>query len=149
MTLDEQFQRKHALLKQYLRKHGWNEFTLKTTYRGVRLGSWINDKRHRHKEGLLSRDHIKKLEALPGWSWAPVLDLHKQKAKLLRQYIKRNGWKEFAVGHTVYKGHNLGTWVMRTRYRYKTRELSEVVIELLEGIPGWTWASHRAVKDYL
>lgn len=38
----------------------------------INLGNWVSYMRTRYKQGALSEDRVKRLEALPTWQWGPV-----------------------------------------------------------------------------
>lgn len=65
-------------------------------------------------------------------------DDHLYKISLLREFVATYGWKELR-SHTRYKGVALFNWVHLRRSEYKTGEIRDFIIPLVEAISGWSW----------
>ncbi|MFN0248645.1 MAG: helicase associated domain-containing protein [Kofleriaceae bacterium] len=63
---------------------------------------------------------------------------HLYKLSLLREFVSEHGWKELRNG-TCHKGVALHNWVHLRRTEYKTGEIRDFLIPLVEAIPGWSW----------
>lgn len=60
---------KLARLAAFVSKHGWDKVTEALVVRGDALGVWVSYCRARYREGILPRETIAGLRAIPGWSW--------------------------------------------------------------------------------
>lgn len=127
------------VLRRYIDRYGWDKFRYNSVYQGRKLGVYVITRRNEYKNGVLTIYLKKKLERIPGWKWSVIPHRHVEKAKLLREFIKRYGWENFVIGKTVYKNTTLGHWVYWCRQSYKRGSLADNVIELCESIPGWHW----------
>jgi hypothetical protein len=63
---------------------------------------------------------------------------HLYKVSLLREFVARHGWKELRKD-TRYKGVALFNWVHSRRTDYRTGEIRDFLVPLVEAIPGWSW----------
>lgn len=60
-------------LLQYVAREGHSRVHWKHVENGRVLGKWVSHQRAKFKNGELSHEQIQRLEALPGWDWAPLL----------------------------------------------------------------------------
>ena len=115
-------------LQAYLKKH--------KTYPGTAskyLQKWGVKQRVAYKKKNLSRDRIRRLESLPGWSWDLLTDGWNTNFQQLQAYVKK---------HQAYPSQisgPLGVWLNRQRTAYKKKTLSTDRIRRLESLPGWSW----------
>jgi Helicase associated domain len=58
----------------------------------------------------------------------------------LWDYVKHHGTSQAPYGHKTTDGFWLGRWVSRRR---KNRGENPALDQLLESLPGWTWAPHE------
>lgn len=58
----------------------------------------------------------------------------------LWNYVKQHGTSQVPYGHKTTDGFWLGRWVSRRR---KNRGENPALDQLLESLPGWTWAPHE------
>jgi hypothetical protein len=58
----------------------------------------------------------------------------------LWNYVKHHGTSQAPYGHKTTDGFLLGSWVSRRR---KNRGENPALDQLLESLPGWTWAPHE------
>jgi hypothetical protein len=58
----------------------------------------------------------------------------------LWNYVKHHGTSQAPYGHKTTDGFWLGRWVSRRR---KNRGENPALDQLLESLPGWTWAPHE------
>jgi hypothetical protein len=58
----------------------------------------------------------------------------------LWDYVKHHGTSQAPYGHKTTDGFLLGRWVSRRR---KHRGENHALDQLLESLPGWTWAPHE------
>ncbi len=101
-------------------------------------GAWIFAQRTRKRQGKLSAERIKLLEAIDGWEWERLtmtrwLTIH----ALYRDWSAENGHQ---LPRTLKLGsYNVGQWVNNQRAFYRRNKLSAEKIDLLKGIDGWEW----------
>jgi hypothetical protein len=63
----------YALLVRYVKRHKGSQLAYGEVVDGVKLGQWAHFQRQTFAKGKLSRDRLKRLEALPHWTWnAPL-----------------------------------------------------------------------------
>jgi superfamily II DNA or RNA helicase len=106
------------------------------------LGSWVNTQRLRYGRGVLSKERIGRLEALPGWVWEPHDDLWEQGFDALERFVAREGHARVPAAYRDGLAYPLGHWVNAQRTRCKRGVLSEERIARLEASPGWVWEAH-------
>ena len=109
---------------------------------GFRLGGWVGKRRAEWKEGILTEDHIKELESLPGWVWDVKEALWNKGFKYLEKYVAEFGNASPQNIYITEDGYKLGLWVSNLR-KIKDK-LSEVQILKLEALPGWVWSPVEA-----
>ena len=66
----ERYRRQLKLLREYVAKHGWDQFGTKTVVSGVKLGLWATTRRQDYRKGKLEPAVVRDLEAIPGWKWS-------------------------------------------------------------------------------
>ena len=103
-----------------------------------RLGQWVSVQRSTYSGGKLSKERVARLEALPGWVWAPFDSLWDASFAALAVFAEREGHARVPNDHSE-SGLRLGTWVGKRRSAYKAGKLSEERIARLEALPGWEW----------
>ncbi len=110
-----------------------------------RLAQWVRGTRSHYRRGGLSESLVSRLEALPGWSWAPFDESWEE------FYEKLKRWKAIH-GHckpktsVVFEGKQLGTWVNTQLTNYKGGTISQARIERLDAL-GSEWRLGR--HEYL
>jgi superfamily II DNA or RNA helicase len=105
---------------------------------GFRLGSWVNSQRQ--SESSLDTLRKRKLEALPGWTWAidNSRDVLRERAiRELLEFVKREGHARVPTDYKTKDGFRLGGWVQKKRSQLD--QLSLDYRRQLEVLPGWTW----------
>src|SRR5690606_34098949 len=58
-----------ALLRRFIREHGWAELRSDTELEGVALGRFVSNARRRNRHDRVSDWLREELEAIPGWTW--------------------------------------------------------------------------------
>lgn len=66
----DQHMRSIRLLRAYIDKHGWNEFTRHTVIKDVNIGEYAKTCRKHFEKGTLPKYVVKELNDIPGWRWA-------------------------------------------------------------------------------
>jgi hypothetical protein len=102
---------------------------------GYGLGNWVGAQRAAKEKLALYRRE--KLEALPGWSWDPNLDLWETGFFHLENYFKMNGNYLVKNEFRLSNGYALGGWVNAQRAAKNRLEVSRRA--KLEALPGWSW----------
>lgn len=129
------FETYYELCKAYYEEHGDLNVPGKYEVNGVKLGQWLINQRRR-KDSYPSNK--KKLLDEVGMQWITPKKWE-YGYEMAKQYYKQYKNLNVSTG-TVYKGYNLGKWVIDTRKKYKMGQLSEDRIELLNKI-NFNWNS--------
>jgi superfamily II DNA or RNA helicase len=125
-------------LKAFAKREGHAQAPQRLIENGIDLGSFVNGRRTEYKKGKLSKERIRQLEALPGWSWNPLQDGWDQKFAQLQKYVKTYGNAK-VPDHYKADGVQLGKWVGKQRQKHKTAGLSPEQVTRLESLNGWSW----------
>jgi len=135
-----------GLLEAYVEREG-NALVhaLYKTENGFNLGQWVSSQR---KKNHLTPEQIKRLEALPKWSWSRFDDKFETGYRYLIQYVNENGNANPSGNVQMNDGFKLGLWVSNRR-RSKSI-MSQDQIQKLEALSGWSWdiASDFFKKGY-
>jgi hypothetical protein len=113
---------------------------------GIPLGRWVSKQRSRFRDGDLSPDRIRRLEALARWEWDPHQAAWDEGFSRLHQFTERERHALVPAKHRE-DGYKLGQWVNVIRSRYQRKELPVDRIAALEALPGWTWVGRQAIWD--
>ena len=130
----ELWEKGYDSLKKYAKENGHSKVPDGLKYEGYNLGSWVGSQRR--KKANLDPKKIKLLNALPKWSWKPLVDLWQEGLAHLKKYVKEYGHANVPLRFKFEK-YNLGKWVAHQRSGKK--KLSKERIKLLESLPGWCW----------
>jgi hypothetical protein len=57
------------LLREFVERNGWEQFTTRTVVEGINLGGWVNGRRTDYHKGRLHPWLREQLESIPGWKW--------------------------------------------------------------------------------
>jgi superfamily II DNA or RNA helicase len=127
-------------LKQHVERNG--QTLPKQSYAdadGYRLGSWVTTQRQHHARGRLEPDRVRRLEALPGWSWNTWDTKWDEGFRRLSQYVEQHGKAQMPQGYQDEDKYRLGSWVTTQRTAYGKGTLSVERQCRLEELPGWSW----------
>jgi hypothetical protein len=114
---------------------------------GFPLGHWVGIQRRFRKQGRLSDERARRLEALPGWVW------HARKAKWetayasLHRFVEREGHSRVPEHYQDDDGYRLGGWVRVQRASHRRGLLSKDRAQRLESLPGWSWEKYKEAWD--
>jgi len=112
---------------------------------GYRLGNWDNKQRERGNRGQLSQEQTERLESLPGWIWdvenQRIKDAWNRGIENLRIYVSETGTSRAPKSYIAPDGHQLGSWLITNRSKYKSGKMDEEQIKQLEAFPDWTWGA--------
>lgn len=102
------------------------------------VGAWAGEQRNRHTRGVLTEDRRRRLEALPGWTWAPHAASWERHYEALLRFVEREGHARVPTDH-VEDGLPLAAWVIRHRLEHKAGRVPAERVPRLEALPGWAW----------
>ena len=105
----------------------------------IELSRWIRRSQEKYRSGDLSPKQVAALKALPGWRWQGQDRRWGPGWSALCRYAATH---RNASPHqdTIFDDFPLGRWVHDLRRLYRLGSLPHHRIELLEGMPGWTWS---------
>jgi len=106
---------------------------------GFKLGFWVGRQRKYKTENNLSQDQIKRLEAVPSWSWSIFTDKLEANFEQLQSYVMEYGNARISASYVSLDGFKLGSWVSVQRKNKSNNYLSQDQIARFEAIPGWSW----------
>jgi superfamily II DNA or RNA helicase len=127
-----------GLLEAYVEQEGHTEVSqVFITENGFKLGKWVNSQRDSKKKNNLTQDRIKRLEALPNWSWSPRADYWEEGFSHLMNFVEQEGHARVPKGYKAEDGYNLGAWCHMQRQR--NDKLTQDQINQLEALSDWSW----------
>ena len=127
-----------ADLVAYRAKHGdcnvpiyWSE--------NRRLGSWVVWQRRARKLGIITEDHLQRLDRI-GFVWSRAGEPWESKYAALVEYQQKHGHcRAYAIAK---ENASLGKWVRKMRYKRRQGKLSEERVRRLDAL-GFTWSMPR------
>jgi superfamily II DNA or RNA helicase len=146
--IQENWNKMFDYLNEYVSVHGDARVNARyKTSDGSRLGGWVGHQRKSMSNGSLSKDQIKQLESLPGWSWDINDDDWNKGFDHLNDYVALHGDALVPNNFETSDGYPLGKWVQSQRYKMRKiksgKEFRGVLgknrIKQLESLPGWSW----------
>ena len=125
------YQRGLDALRQFVEREGHTRVP-KTHVEGfdgedLRLGGWLNERRHDWRNNKLSHERAAALEALPGWEWEAREAIYQRGLDALRQFVEREGHTRIPRSHIEpFKDEdlNLGSWARSRRVEWRSGKLS-------------------------
>ena len=118
---DAHLERRLALLRKYVAKHGWeplSRYGHSVMVDGIDLNRWVQRCRQRHKAGTLSGALARALAEL-GWMPEPHGQVHRARLALLRALVDAHAAEHRdVIGDLV----GLGAWLEGLAYRYSTTQ---------------------------
>lgn len=147
-----QWRRKYDELLKYVNTTGSSRFFKKRKNqldKLTELVEWCGRQRDSYRQGKLSTDRIKLLEALSDWSWDPYEDDFWLGVQKCREYLKLNQHlnpkTSSADPELMECGFNIGTFVSVARgQKERMRKNNPDRYDALDEIEGWIWD----VEDY-
>jgi superfamily II DNA or RNA helicase len=136
---DEKKERLLAAFEAFSEAHGMGSLNMKTEFRGLKLG--IASQNLRKRKSIQTAETIRRLEAIPGWTWEGLKeDKWQEFYDLLKLWARETGSAR-VTQKEVFKGKRLGAWatVQRTAMRSSWASMTPERIRLLESLPGWDW----------
>lgn len=144
--LDDVWEEGFTEAEAYYREHGNLDIPVSCiTKSGYKLGRWYRSCRNNYRDGNMSEDRKKRLEAI-GMQWLSVkIRTWMQYYELAKQYRDKNGDLIINADYVTEDGTNLGVWISSQRYAYGKGKLKQDQIDLLNDI-GMSW--HRDVSRF-
>jgi hypothetical protein len=127
-----------TLLLAFAKERGHTRIPASYRRAGFALGTWAAKQRNKYRSGRLPQADVRRLERVPGWTWAPLEDRFQVGLRLLKQFAKEVGHARVPKDHVVDQ-FPLGQWVDVRRLDYRGGTLSLPHRRLLEAVPGWSW----------
>jgi superfamily II DNA or RNA helicase len=106
------------------------------------LNDWAKRQRQSYHEQTLEEDKVRKLEAIPGWSWNPHSDQWEFFYSLLQEFVESKGHAPVSQARKETHSqdeHRLSVWASAQRVKFNKGALDQDKIRKLEQVPGWTW----------
>jgi len=107
---------------------------------GKKLGQWVSSQRQIRKR--LRESQILRLEALPGWDWAPRSSDWWRVFRMLEDYVEKFGTSAVPDSYKTQQGYGLGSWVVKQRKDKPMLDLEKA--SALESTKGWVWDKRDA-----
>ena len=95
------------------------------------FGFWINRQRAYYRAGKLSKNQISLLESHSWWTWCDV--------KWFNKFYEFKIYMDSGNNFPKQSDPIFGPWINTQRMKYKTNQLSDDRIILLESNKWWTW----------
>ncbi|BBY41780.1 DEAD/DEAH box helicase [Mycolicibacterium celeriflavum] len=141
---DEQWEDGFAHLVEFGERTGTARMPVKyIDESGFALGAWTNSQRQLGNRGDLDPARVKRLEALPGWSWHMKNDAWDEKFSLLMEYASEHGNVNVPSAY-VFRGVALGSWAAVQRSAAAAGRLDPARYRRLDALPGWVWDTFDA-----
>jgi superfamily II DNA or RNA helicase len=137
-SLADRWEENYAALQDVVARQGHADSLYKAVEGERALGTWVNKQRKLYASSALSEDRIGRLEAVPGWSWAPRADQWTDAFAYLESFVGREHHARVPVDHEE-NGFRLGQWVTVQRHSFSGSKLGEDRVQRLESLPGWSW----------
>ena len=131
----------YGLLLGLVEREGHAKVPTTLVVDGIALGNWVVSQRLAFKDGRLDPERAARLEALPGWSWAPFDDQWEESFAALARFVTREGHARVLRGRADTEAA-LGNWVGIQRAIFAKGRLDPDRAARLAALPGWTWNVH-------
>ena len=129
-VMEDLWEENFALLSAFKQKHGHCRVPQKKPGTAL-LSTWCGNVRKSYKEGKLSAERIKRLEAV-GFDWNVMDAQWKDQYEVLEDYLRKNALEDIKKNDALY------IWISEQRKKYKKKKLSEEKIMLLN-MQGIDW----------
>ncbi|MGN7780481.1 Helicase associated domain protein [Mycolicibacterium sp. 22603] len=144
-------------LQDYVGHHGTLPAQAYSDTDDYRLGSWVTTQRQNFAQGRLELDRVRRLEAIPCWSWNSRDTRWEEGFRRLKNYADQYGIAQVSQAYEDADGYRLGSWITTQRVAYDRGTLSADRQQRLEMLPGWSWdpladaweARYAQLADYV
>lgn len=135
---EQWFSKSLAALDAYILREGHARVPAGHTESGIKLGSWVSDKRAKWRRGTLAKDQASLLEGRRGWAWDATEQRFSAGLSHLDLFISREGHARVPQSH-LEAGFRLGSWVRTHRNGHRRGILSVKRTAALENRASWLW----------
>jgi hypothetical protein len=132
-------------LRNFAEREGHTRVRQRARVEDYPLGNWVGNQRQAYRKGTLARKRVRRLEALPGWTWTPDADAWEKGFARLQSYALREGHTRVPKSYRDRDGFGLGNWLAQQRRQRAT--LGHERARRLESLPGWAWNSRETAWD--
>ena len=127
-----------GLLSQFAAREGHPNPLAIHEEQGFRLGVWVSAQRSYYGRCELEQERVRRLEALPGWTWDRFADRWEEGFSHLLAFVERGGNSSVPSGY-VKDGYALGKWVAVQRSQFTKQIIAADRVARLEDLADWTW----------
>ena len=131
---DDQWEQTFTSLREFVEANGHSRVPRSND----QLGGWVQAQRQKFAKGTLEDDRLRRLEALPGWTWDPYDSQWETGFAHLVDYAREHGHARIPRSYKV-DGFNVGWWVSTQRQKFVTGSLGDDRRKRLESVTGWSW----------
>ncbi|WP_166879103.1 helicase associated domain-containing protein [Salinibacterium sp. ZJ450] len=110
------------------------------------LVHWIRNQRKAYTEGRLCDYQVRRLECVPGFSWAPLTEAWEDRLAAYEQFITLNH-RAPALRSTDPAESTLAAWAAKQRFARRNGRLNEERTNALSNLPFWTWGNRSESQD--
>jgi hypothetical protein len=135
----------YGLLEEYVQQKG--NALVPSTYRtanGFRLGQWVSVQRTKYGQGIIAKERLERLEALPDRTWDFKDSQWEEGVRHLAEYIETHGDSLMPLKYTSKDGYQLGGWVNTQRVAYGKGTLPPHRKRRLREMAGWSWSAKQS-----
>ena len=100
---------------------------------------WVSSQRQKRRIGALSEDQLRRLEALPDWSWNTLDRAWERGLEALHGFLKENGGRWPTSNSADATERKSSEWIAMQRDAYKRGVLETERVQRLEAVKGWVW----------
>ena len=136
---------------RYIEEGGYPSYSLPKDFNGFGARKFVSKQREQFKEGILSAERIKKLNAVDGWTWTAKGGAWNRGLSHYLRYVEEGG-DPSSCGDKRVNGFPVGSWVKNQRA--VRDQLTAEQVKRLEAVDGWVWKVHdtaweRNFSNYL
>jgi hypothetical protein len=148
---DAKWEHMFTLLQMFVAREGTALVPREHSEEGEPLGRWVKKQRDVYKGvhggGRLTKQQIRRLLALPGWTWERGSDKWERGYRALVAFQKREGHISVPAGH-LEKGVRLDAWITRQRQHFRMGRIQRQGdhVTRLKRVPGWKWSESYAER---
>ena len=134
----DQWEEGFRRLLEYVKLNGHARVVNSYMADDYRLGQWVAVQRRFHAKGILDAERQRRLEDLPGWTWAADTAKWEEGFSRLQDYVERHGDARVPADYML-RGYPVGNWTHIQRHLRSKGTLDAERQRRLEELPGWTW----------
>lgn len=148
---DAKWEYMFALLQQFIAREKTPLVPREHVEEGLRLGRWVQKQRDVYMGvdggGPLTKEKIRKLVAIEGWTWERGQDKWERAYRALLAFQEREGHIKVPAGH-IENQVRLDAWIERQRQHFLMGRIQRQGDHAarLESVPGWKWSESYAQR---